>query len=412
MNRNEVSRLFYRDELDPTVRAALEDMLSQSPNDPQLESSMGRLRRLSQPLIPTGRMQTQQHGWRIGITAAASFMLCVLWLGAQTETWGRVAQDLQRTSARELADVNAATSSQSPIDQEKPASPGLRFVLILHVFGLLIGLAGMLATWVCSVWHWLIALWRQAADRRPAAAWCRSVHLSALIAYGCGIAFGCLWSQATWGGPWKWDPREAFALITLGIGTVWYTSSKVNHNGDSIHQAICEALIASLSILADRVNVHSRGQIWPRAAFLWILIARTYGHNMRAGSESAPSVCFIPLGKVATERAVNVRRDVIFPTWQYHTSAPSSHQFMPNLTHNVDRLLLACPHDPGEGPRRRWMLPGTRVDQNEGVVSELDLVLAAVALTPRQCPQSDVQQLISARVCELRRESKDNWNGR
>lgn len=247
MNPDEDAHSCFRDELDPTVRTALDDMLSQSPEETRLEAAMERLCRSSRPLRSTNGLATQGRRWRLRIAVAASFLFCVLWFGAQTETWGRVTHDFQHLSVREPAGAPAETPDAQVIDRDASVSPWLRFVLILHVFSLLTGLVGMFASWLCSVWYWIVAAWRLTNGHRPRTSWCQRVHLCALVAYGVGIALGCVWAQAAWGGVWRWDPREAFALITLGIGMIWYTSNKVSCLGDPIEQAICEAFVASLA---------------------------------------------------------------------------------------------------------------------------------------------------------------------
>jgi ABC-type transport system involved in cytochrome c biogenesis permease subunit len=67
----------------------------------------------------------------------------------------------------------------------------------------------------------------------------------ALIAYGLGIVFGCCWAQSVWGAAWRWDPREAFTLLTLGIGTIWYVGS--GRMGGSFRLLTHKALVASLA---------------------------------------------------------------------------------------------------------------------------------------------------------------------
>jgi ABC-type transport system involved in cytochrome c biogenesis permease subunit len=100
-------------------------------------------------------------------------------------------------------------------------SAGLRFLLILHVFALAAGLIGLASSWLLiqvrmlssrSSSGWNLAL----------AAWGRKCLFGSICLYATGIVLGGIWAQLTWGRGWSWDPREAFALVTLGIATLWY----------------------------------------------------------------------------------------------------------------------------------------------------------------------------------------------
>jgi hypothetical protein len=30
-----------------------------------------------------------------------------------------------------------------------------------------------------------------------------------------------MWSQVTWGSPWRWDPKEVFCLFTITVSLLW-----------------------------------------------------------------------------------------------------------------------------------------------------------------------------------------------
>ncbi|MHB8866856.1 MAG: cytochrome c biogenesis protein CcsA [Pirellulaceae bacterium] len=267
MNQHEGSLAFFPDELDSEVRAALEKMLSQTPDAVQLEEA---LKRLHGPAAPTEAVRSttaQRDRWRLGITVAASFMLCLLWSGAQTETWGRVAQDFQRSTSPEWTRAKSKTLDTRMSRRDETVGSWRRFILIVHVSGFSIGLLGLFVTWLCSVGRWLITSWWRGSDQRLGAFQPGRIHLLSLIAYGCGIVLGCIWSQATWGVPWRWDPREALALITLGIATMWYATSKLNEAGDPRGRAIRAASIASLA--------------WWMVALLYVL-SGIYGNRLHS----------------------------------------------------------------------------------------------------------------------------------
>jgi hypothetical protein len=108
----------------------------------------------------------------------------------------------------------------------KPPGSTARFVLLVHVTSLVIGLFGMLASWLIVLQRWLrtyVIRWR-APSRIDQLG--HRILVGALAFYAVGMLFGCLWSQSTWGRPWSWDPREAFAFISLGLGIVWLSSYK------------------------------------------------------------------------------------------------------------------------------------------------------------------------------------------
>jgi hypothetical protein len=245
VNGNEVQGLFHSDELDPFVHSALTGMLMQSPDDSELRLAMERLRRVSPSREHAKRTGAEIRRRRRVIAVSASVMLCVLWCGAQTETWGTVAADYQRSVAPRLADLNVPAWNYQPTDAIESPGSLLRFVLVLHVFGLLSGIAGLSAVWASVMWRWSTRMWSRTGVGRAPSRWHRKLHLVALVAYGLGMVFGCCWAELVWGAAWRWDPREAFALLTLGIGAIWYFSSC--RMGGSFRLLTHEALVASLA---------------------------------------------------------------------------------------------------------------------------------------------------------------------
>ncbi len=169
------------------------------------------------------------------VTAAVCLFL-ILWFGAQTKAWGQVAANLQQTAVAESA------GSQSPSTAPNEVGSVMRFVLLLHVFSHLGGTLGLSIVWVIAQWDWLRAMWHPAtAPHRT-----RKIHVASLFLYGATIALGSCWSQATVDTFWRWDPREAFALLTLCVGIVWSLSMDPVQDR-SVLQTIRQTMIASMS---------------------------------------------------------------------------------------------------------------------------------------------------------------------
>lgn len=169
-------------------------------------------------------------------TSAMASLLLILWFGAQTAAWGQVARNLQQTA---IAESSVITSPSNP-PQEFGAV--MRFVLLVHVFSLLGGMLGLMVVWMRSHWDWLLSIGRPTKVPHRTG----KIHVFALSLYGLGIVLGSCWSQATFGTPWRWDPREAFALLTLCAGVVWFQSVDEVPN-TSFPQVIRRAVIAALS---------------------------------------------------------------------------------------------------------------------------------------------------------------------
>jgi hypothetical protein len=213
----------HADELDPEFREALESTLSAEPRDDQVQASLERMASQSVSLHDGSRGDVTTRR-RLVPATAASMLLCVLWLGATTETWAQVAQDFQSKSAP----VSPAPPAIENPDAEATVGQLRRFVLILHVFTLTVGLAGMLLAWALEMWSWIVG--KPVRLQR----WLERVLLSSMTSWTVGVVLGCVWSQWTWGRIWGWDPRGAFALFTLGILVVWYIGILRGDSSDEI----------------------------------------------------------------------------------------------------------------------------------------------------------------------------------
>lgn len=242
------SLLFHANELDAPVRDGLEAMLRQSPDEEKLQAAMDRLRRLEPPdramFISSERIRR-----RIVVAISAACLLLLLWMGAQTKVWAQVSQDFQRAGEREdnpqptRAGTPDALPNPPPV-KPTPVSPVLRFVLILHVFSLMAGYLGFLVAWGNSLRVWLVTLWRGKVTSHGFQG--EGLHRMTLVIYGLGILLGSVWSVFTWGRLWSWDVRETFAVLTMGIGCLWY--SNVSRDAvDSAAEITRRALTASFS---------------------------------------------------------------------------------------------------------------------------------------------------------------------
>ncbi len=235
MTENLPPPLFFADELDPNVLGPLRELVSLSPEESQWQASLKRIGRQSPAMDLVLARRSAPRGR--GMLAAAACLLLVLWFGAQTKAWGQVAQGFQRTAVSAVA-----TADQIPIASPKKVGSVMRFVLIVHVFSLLAGMFGLMIVWMRSLWDWLMAIWRPTKIPHRTG----KIHAIALYLYGLAIALGSCWSQVTFGTFWRWDPREAFALLTLCVGSVWYLSVDTGQ-GNSVILVIRRTVIASIS---------------------------------------------------------------------------------------------------------------------------------------------------------------------
>lgn len=228
MNSPDENNIAHSGELDPAMQKALAAMLAATPTDAELASVMGNLRDRT---VQRPRSSKESLGRPMLLSLAASVAFLVMCFVASTDAWADVTRDFQSPSnePKTMSTLNSPrvldTSNRDAIVTNTPGSAA-RLVLLVHVASLVIGLFGMLASWLIILQRW----WRTHVIRKQTPSRIdqlgHRVLVGALAFYAVGILFGCLWSQVTWGRPWSWDPREAFALISFGLGIVWLSSSK------------------------------------------------------------------------------------------------------------------------------------------------------------------------------------------
>ncbi|MEM1227376.1 MAG: cytochrome c biogenesis protein CcsA [Planctomycetota bacterium] len=210
------------------MQKALAAVLSATPTDAELACAMSNLRDRA---VQRPR-SSESSGRPMLLSFAASVAFLVMCFVASTDAWADVTRDFQSPSnePKTISTLNspsvADTGNRDSTDTSAPGSAA-RLVLLVHVASLVIGLLGMLASWLIILLHW----WRTHLTRRHTVPRVdrigHRVLIGALAFYAVGILFGCLWSQVTWGRPWSWDPRESFALISFGLGIVWLSSPKL-----------------------------------------------------------------------------------------------------------------------------------------------------------------------------------------
>ena len=242
------SLVFHADELDGTVRGALEEMLVQAPDEQQLHAALDRLHRLHPPTRGVVLIRSERIRRSVAGAIAAMFLMALLWTGAQTTVWGQVSEKFQRAGQDVENPQPFRVGARQPLPdapaRSVPVGPMLRFVLILHVFSLLAGYLGFLLAWGNCLRIWLTTVWRGAVSGTMLQG--RRLNQIGLVLYGTGVVLGGVWAIFAWGRMWDWDPREAFGLLTIGVGLLWYCS--LPRNGvDSADEIIHQTVIASVS---------------------------------------------------------------------------------------------------------------------------------------------------------------------
>ncbi|MCG8648470.1 MAG: hypothetical protein MI861_01475, partial [Pirellulales bacterium] len=202
----------HASELDPVLRSALNELLSQTPSPTQWSSARRRLVRLNVG-GPTSRLNVRgQRISRLTMATAAGLAFGLLWLGSQSQAWGDVALDFQ-----------TARNDSQPAGVSSPADvgAGMKFLLLLHVASLLAGMACLAASWTLSQVRFAMGLWI-ASERERWKRWGTGALVWALGLQAAGITLGMIWAHLTWGKFWQWDPREAGALLVLVLVVFWY----------------------------------------------------------------------------------------------------------------------------------------------------------------------------------------------
>ena len=262
MNRKFESSIHFASELDPQVAASLEQMLASEPSEEGVARALESARSLKTTSDHSRRPTVVAHQFESRLLPAlsASLLLVVLWFGSASDAWGQIALDFQNSGKpiEVVSDMDVPDSMIDPdgtVPVRRPVGAIRRFILILHVFSLIIGLIGMLVSWLLSLFRW-VAPTRDAVTGGFTLRWeARTLKFGCAI-YAIGILAGCVWAQATWGAAWRWDPRESLALITLGIGVMW-----------------CAILSQVKAPTAESTNASSLYLTLPSIAFWMVMLA-------------------------------------------------------------------------------------------------------------------------------------------
>ena len=214
-----------RQELDPTVKSALNQMLLAAPSSEEQHRSLARIKRgfssknTTQEAI---KLPDSAEWWSFGWLefAAACVLGVALSLVASTEAWAQVTRDFANPLNEPKPITTASEANPSPPLREPP-SFGTRLVLLSHVGLLLIGLCGMAASWCLSFAKYFLGDRTSPPQADKKASLEHRLLARGLLLYACGTAIGTVWSQITWGSFWQWSPQEVFCLLTLAVGLLW-----------------------------------------------------------------------------------------------------------------------------------------------------------------------------------------------
>lgn len=133
---------------------------------------------------------------RTGYAILALLMpLCCI-KGRRERRIGVLSTGLFAISCASLGIWLAVAGPQSPL----LASPWLA----VHVALLIAAYLLLLATWVLAV-------------SGSGSQWLRPLLLGGTYLLTMGIASGSLWAEVSWGRLWSWDPKETWALVSLGV---------------------------------------------------------------------------------------------------------------------------------------------------------------------------------------------------
>jgi len=250
MSHHHNHRVHHCDELDPTLLSSLRAMVSSSPCESHVEDTIQQLRGRLSPNAGTRPEQPGSAMRRLSFTVAASLALGILgllWSGAQTRTWMRIATAIEYDRAAQGPAEVDILIKPSTRESKSTGKAILRFVLMLHIGSLVVGLYALFSAWSLTMIQWSISVIRRRRDGPSGQLWRRKILLSGIVLYASGMALGCAWAQVTLGAAWRWDPREAFPLLTLGIASLWYLGRPLKQNLQDGPPTSREALLASLA---------------------------------------------------------------------------------------------------------------------------------------------------------------------
>ncbi len=231
----------YGNELDALLHAALSDLLSIAADPAQTRAVVQRLKHdgpvaTVSPAVRDDQLQRRRWRPRPVSTIALSATLCALWFGAQTPLWARV------YAGYGLESGPTALAAAIPYHE-----PGLRFLLLLHVSGLTVGLLGMFVVWAQMMVRWSWSVSKGQTLSLAVTPRLSRVHRIMLTCCGAGLVLGCLWSLLERGLAWSWAPPEVAALFSVGIGTLWYLANRSQMAVQSLQSATLQVVTASLA---------------------------------------------------------------------------------------------------------------------------------------------------------------------
>lgn len=219
MHRDDVtdSRAFHVDELTSPLREAIQQLALDEPDDGLVHEASSRIAANAPDRIDTLRVEEPYLSrrfirlqWRTAVTVALAVV--AVWLLAQTEAWAQVAEQTRNVvyRAREVG----------PMTNIPEAGSGIRFLLLMHVAGLVIAHVTMFVAWVSAQ----IGVGRQMCGSLHAERFIQFSRRAVQISTGLlsvGIAFGGIWAMVEWGSPWRWDPRELAVLLQIAFAVCW-----------------------------------------------------------------------------------------------------------------------------------------------------------------------------------------------
>ncbi len=221
-------RVLHASELDQPVADALTAMVTTTPTVSEIGTVMAGItrRKPSSSITSIQRIGIGSKSTMLGQIswATAAAVTCVLLATlSSSDAWGQVATNL---SSPNHEPQSISTLVDSAVVAPTSPSASTRFILLAHVLALCIGIAGMFASWLTTMFVWLRSHWSQADRQVRIAMIGRRILATSLAIYSLAVVLGCLWSQATWGRPWSWDPRETFGLLTIGMNWMWLSGSR------------------------------------------------------------------------------------------------------------------------------------------------------------------------------------------
>ncbi len=244
----------HGEELEPAICSALTSLLATEPTPAEVDRAMMHLRSardsLASPVqtsVPLTSTYSSTSPWLLATASLFVFCLCGI---ASTEGWAQVAKNFADpvNEPRPLSELAEGTSDSS--HQARDMGFGLRLLLIAHISVLMLGLGGMVVTWLIAVSGCFLDHWRKSRSGGASTSTPLKILFSSAILYTVGIILGAIWAQATWGRFWSWDPRETFGLFTLAFAVLWMKTldKPVRSEPESCRFSAVSASIATIAL--------------------------------------------------------------------------------------------------------------------------------------------------------------------